>query len=181
MASGHANRANRPNTWLHRPATRPEVFTCQPGAVHTWHEADQIDKWAKSKGQRLTLSRHPVRLRMPPTPTVLETNSRQRSFDRSSSVKISVAGLGWRRSGALGVSDGPQRFRHSATGKYSDVTAEERTKGRHSSVRHRHPGRPPGLTFVILEATFHLSRGDGALTSQAWTHIGTRVGLIAFH
>jgi hypothetical protein len=59
MASGHANRANRPNTWLHRPATRPEVFTCQPGAVHTWHEADQIDKWAKSKGQRLTLSRHP--------------------------------------------------------------------------------------------------------------------------
>jgi len=22
MASGHANRANRPNTWLHRPATQ---------------------------------------------------------------------------------------------------------------------------------------------------------------
>src|SRR4029078_5934152 len=40
MASGHANRANRPNTWLHRPATRREVLTCQPGAVHTWHEAD---------------------------------------------------------------------------------------------------------------------------------------------
>jgi hypothetical protein len=37
MASGHANRANRPNTWLHRPATRREVLTCQPGAVHTWH------------------------------------------------------------------------------------------------------------------------------------------------
>src|SRR6185295_7542361 len=42
MASGHANRANRPNTWLHRPATRREVLTCQPGAVHTWHLADQI-------------------------------------------------------------------------------------------------------------------------------------------
>src|SRR6266496_6782275 len=41
MASGHANRANRPNTWLHRPATRREVLTCQPGAVHTWHKADQ--------------------------------------------------------------------------------------------------------------------------------------------
>jgi hypothetical protein len=39
MASGHANRANRPNTWLHRPATRREVLTCQPGAVHTWHKA----------------------------------------------------------------------------------------------------------------------------------------------
>jgi hypothetical protein len=42
MASGHANRANRPNTWLHRPATRREVLTCQPGAVHTWHIADQL-------------------------------------------------------------------------------------------------------------------------------------------
>src|SRR4029078_9120332 len=40
MASGHANRANRSNTWLHRPATRREVLTCQPGAVHTWHKAD---------------------------------------------------------------------------------------------------------------------------------------------
>ena len=26
MASGHANRANRPNTWLHRPATQREDF-----------------------------------------------------------------------------------------------------------------------------------------------------------
>src|SRR5213083_2254274 len=26
MASGHANRANRPNTWLHRPATQREVL-----------------------------------------------------------------------------------------------------------------------------------------------------------
>ena len=41
MASGHANRANRPNTWLHRPAMRREVLTCQPGAVHTWHLADE--------------------------------------------------------------------------------------------------------------------------------------------
>ena len=40
MASGHANRANRPNTWPHRPATRREVLTCQPGAVHTWHKAE---------------------------------------------------------------------------------------------------------------------------------------------
>ena len=27
MASGHVNRANRPNTWLHRPATRREDFS----------------------------------------------------------------------------------------------------------------------------------------------------------
>jgi hypothetical protein len=40
MASGHVNRANRPNTWLHRPATRREDFSCQSGAVHTWHLAD---------------------------------------------------------------------------------------------------------------------------------------------
>ena len=43
MASGHANRANRPNTWLHRPATQREVLTCQPGAVHTWHKADMLN------------------------------------------------------------------------------------------------------------------------------------------
>jgi hypothetical protein len=42
MASGHANRANRPNTWLHRPMLRREVLTCQPGAVHTWHHSDQL-------------------------------------------------------------------------------------------------------------------------------------------
>jgi hypothetical protein len=40
MASGHVNRINRPNTWLHRPTLRREVLTCQPGAVHTWHIPD---------------------------------------------------------------------------------------------------------------------------------------------
>jgi hypothetical protein len=40
MASGHVNRTNRPNTWLHRPATRCEDSPCQLGAVHTWHLAD---------------------------------------------------------------------------------------------------------------------------------------------
>ena len=40
MASGHVNRTNRPNTWLHRPAKRREDFPCQLGAVHTWHKAD---------------------------------------------------------------------------------------------------------------------------------------------
>ena len=40
MASGHVNRINRPNTWLHRPTLRREVLTCQPGAVHTWHQAE---------------------------------------------------------------------------------------------------------------------------------------------
>ena len=40
MASGHVNRTNRPNTWLHRPAKRREDFPCQLGAVHTWHKAN---------------------------------------------------------------------------------------------------------------------------------------------
>jgi hypothetical protein len=40
MASGHVNRTNRPNTWLHRPATRREDSPCQLGAVHTWHKGD---------------------------------------------------------------------------------------------------------------------------------------------
>jgi hypothetical protein len=36
MASGHVNRINRPNTWLHRPTLQREDSPCQPGAVHTW-------------------------------------------------------------------------------------------------------------------------------------------------
>jgi hypothetical protein len=33
-------RANRPNTWLHRPACKREENPCQLGAVHTWHFSD---------------------------------------------------------------------------------------------------------------------------------------------
>jgi hypothetical protein len=36
MASGHVYRANRPNTWLHRPTLQSADSSCQPGAVHTW-------------------------------------------------------------------------------------------------------------------------------------------------
>ena len=37
MASGHVNRTQRPNTWLHRPSLQREDSPCQLGAVHTWH------------------------------------------------------------------------------------------------------------------------------------------------
>jgi len=40
MASGHEYRANRPNTWLLRPMLQREDSPCQPGAVHTWHNAE---------------------------------------------------------------------------------------------------------------------------------------------
>ena len=40
MASGHLNRANRPNTWLHRLTLQRENIPCQLGAVHTWHLTD---------------------------------------------------------------------------------------------------------------------------------------------
>jgi hypothetical protein len=39
-AGGHVNRANRPNTWLHRPAKRRGDSPCQLGAVHTWHNCE---------------------------------------------------------------------------------------------------------------------------------------------
>jgi hypothetical protein len=39
MASGLVCRANRPNTWLHRPACERAEKPCQLGAVHTWHNA----------------------------------------------------------------------------------------------------------------------------------------------
>src|SRR5262252_3210437 len=44
MASGHVNRANRPNTWLHRPSLQREDSPCQLGAVHTWHKADILTR-----------------------------------------------------------------------------------------------------------------------------------------
>ena len=40
MASGHANRANRPNTWLHRPAKRREESSCQPGVRRSYVRLD---------------------------------------------------------------------------------------------------------------------------------------------
>src|SRR5262249_17022623 len=40
MASGHMNRANRPNTWLHRPACKREEKPCQLGAVLGPRESD---------------------------------------------------------------------------------------------------------------------------------------------
>src|SRR5215831_9364838 len=43
MASGHVNRTNRPNTWLHRPSLRREDSPCQPGAVHTWYLTSKSD------------------------------------------------------------------------------------------------------------------------------------------
>jgi hypothetical protein len=56
MASGHVNRTYRPNTWLHRPSVQREDFSCQPGAVHTWHETDmaQCPQFGRYRGE----SRH---------------------------------------------------------------------------------------------------------------------------
>ena len=42
MASGHVNRINRPNTWLHRPSLQREDSSCQLGAVHTWPLASRL-------------------------------------------------------------------------------------------------------------------------------------------
>ncbi len=63
MASGHVNRANRPNTWLHRPDLQREKSSCQLGAVHTWHLSDmptapeKVCLWGKTGSHR-----HPVRM-----------------------------------------------------------------------------------------------------------------------
>ena len=35
MASGHVNRANRPNTWLHRPATKILLANSEPSTHGT--------------------------------------------------------------------------------------------------------------------------------------------------
>jgi hypothetical protein len=54
MASGLVRRANRPNTWLHRPACKREEKPCQPGAVHTNPDAPAVKReaeedWGKEK------------------------------------------------------------------------------------------------------------------------------------
>ena len=52
MASGHANRANRPNTWLHRPSLQREDSPCQLGAVHTTFRSKAIDPFRSAlRGQ----------------------------------------------------------------------------------------------------------------------------------
>ena len=42
MASGHASRIYRPNTWLLRPDLRRAQSPFQRGAVHTWHPPDLV-------------------------------------------------------------------------------------------------------------------------------------------
>src|SRR5713101_161307 len=62
MASGHVKRANRPNTWLHRPSLRREVFPCQLRAVHTWAmsglagDMKLLPSWTKGDIQRAPYS-----------------------------------------------------------------------------------------------------------------------------
>ena len=40
MASGHVNRANRPNTWLHRPTLQVKILLANP-------EPSTHGPWAK--------------------------------------------------------------------------------------------------------------------------------------
>ena len=59
MASGHVNRINRPNTWLHRPMLQNvKKSSCQPGAVHTWHFSEvtlafgDVGSWGQSRHRK---------------------------------------------------------------------------------------------------------------------------------
>jgi hypothetical protein len=57
MASGHVNRTNRPNTWLHRPACKREEKPCQLGAVHTWptakRAAPRTIEWCRGEVEKI--------------------------------------------------------------------------------------------------------------------------------
>ena len=63
MASGHVNRTQRPNTWLHRPMLHREETPCQLGAVHTWPIADlalrkdDVRNQGKSRLQKINSTR----------------------------------------------------------------------------------------------------------------------------
>jgi hypothetical protein len=58
MASGQVYRAERPNTWPHRPMLLGEDSTCQPGAVHTWPLDSNIRKGGRCNGKRMLESDH---------------------------------------------------------------------------------------------------------------------------
>src|SRR5215470_17386031 len=58
MASGHVYRANRPNTWLLRPMLQSEDSPCQPGAVHTWPKAIDLQLPFLALGIELTIVCH---------------------------------------------------------------------------------------------------------------------------
>jgi len=79
MASGHVNRTERPNTWQHRPSLRRDDSSCQPGAVHTWHQsampmgAENVRSWGQTGS-----GRHAARV------TRLTRNGRVRHFKGSS-------------------------------------------------------------------------------------------------
>ena len=68
MASGHVNRTQRPNTWLHRPTLRREDSPCQLGAVHTWARSCRaiapvgrpLSESAGSTGRRNTGGQLPI-------------------------------------------------------------------------------------------------------------------------
>ena len=46
MVSGHANRANRPNEWLHRPRSASDESPCQPGAIHCTGISSDLHRFA---------------------------------------------------------------------------------------------------------------------------------------
>ena len=84
MASGHVNRANRPNTWLDRPACKRAESPCQQGAVHTWHISDEAT-WLAWVRFRL-LTGHPSA--GPPCRRL--TRSGRRNLGRDGLIRISA-------------------------------------------------------------------------------------------
>jgi IS30 family transposase len=46
MVSGHANRANRPNTWLRRPKPASDESPCQLGAIHCTGISSDLHRFA---------------------------------------------------------------------------------------------------------------------------------------
>jgi hypothetical protein len=56
MASGLVCRANRSNTWLHRPACKREEKLCQLGAVHTraLSGLNEMSAWLSAFGAKRT-------------------------------------------------------------------------------------------------------------------------------
>src|SRR5215475_3542400 len=103
MASGHVNRANRPNTRLHRPTLLREESSCQLGAVHTRGIADPNFRGAVAMCQKQTIARrqtHAGEIRLV---------ARLPSFREPSCKRIQAVAAG----SSVSVSDMPTENMHS--------------------------------------------------------------------
>ena len=107
MASGHVNRANRPNTWPLRPTPQSEDSPCQPGAVHTWPISEVVARLIEVR----SMGRSGLSLLTLSFPRFDSKKARHRAGQMSASTRFGHRGLASRAVRLPGASRGNMRRR----------------------------------------------------------------------